>query len=285
MPHNLYLHSGLVLSRKIDRTSNRKTYEATWYNFLESALALLVSFFINLAVVAANAGNFYSQTCAEADGGPYSCLPRSAITGDPDTQIRCTLPNGGAPGICNDLGLQSEGAALRHGIGSVALYVWAIGLLAAGQAATMTCTYAGQIIMGGCLEIELPPWKRVAITRAAALGPSILVAAATVGNNSLFNSINEYLNVVQSVQLPFAMLPLLNFSSKTEVMGIFRSRTPILGINFCLAILVLAVNGLLVVQFTEDFGTGGKVAVALYAVIYLSVCVRLCFPCTSRGRF
>merc|ERR1719437_120993 len=65
MPHNLYLHSGLVLSRKINRNSPKKVHEATWYNFLESALALLASFFINLAIVATNAGNFYNPTCAE----------------------------------------------------------------------------------------------------------------------------------------------------------------------------------------------------------------------------
>merc|ERR1719313_207754 len=133
--------------------------------------------------------------------------------------------------------------ALKEGVGSVALYVWAVGLLAAGQAATMTCTYAGQIIMGGCLEIHLAPWKRVALTRAAALGPSILVSVLTVGNDELFNSINEYLNVLQSLQLPFAMLPLLNFTSKTEVMGQFRSHPVVLLRNFSLAAIVLAVNG------------------------------------------
>jgi len=146
----------------------------------------------------------------------------------------------------------------------------------------MTCTYAGQIIMGGCLEIQLAPWKRVAVTRAAALGPSILVAAMTVGNDTLFNNINEYLNVLQSLQLPFAMLPLLNFTSKTAVMGRHRSSGVALTINFLLAAIVLSVNALLVVQFAEDFSVAGQVAVSIYAVLYVAICIRLLFPCRSR---
>merc|ERR1712110_791086 len=108
----------------------------------------------------------------------------SRDAGDPEGV--CILPTGGH-GVCAELGLNGEGAALKHALSDAALYVWAVGLLAAGQAATMTCTYAGQIIMGGCLQIKLAAWKRVALTRAAALGPSILVAISTVGNDTLYN--------------------------------------------------------------------------------------------------
>lgn len=280
MPHNLYLHSGLVLSRAVDRNKPQRVHEATWYNFIESALALLCSFFINLAIVATNAGNFYNATCAEADGGPYACLSSDAISGQASTAIACDLASGGL-GICNDLGLKGEGAALEHGLGKYALYIWAIGLLAAGQAATMTCTYAGQIIMGGCLDIQLAPWKRVAFTRAIALVPSVLVAVASVGNDSLFNNINEWLNVLQSVQLPFAMLPLLAFTSRADIMGVFISRTPILFINGFLAVIVLSINGVLVVQFIDAFNTTGTVIVCIYAVVYLCICARMLFATSS----
>merc|ERR1712176_1442345 len=64
MPHNLYLHSGLVLSRRINRASPNRVYEAINYNMIESAIALLFSFFLNLAIVATNANSFYSSTCA-----------------------------------------------------------------------------------------------------------------------------------------------------------------------------------------------------------------------------
>jgi len=277
MPHNLYLHSGLVLSRQIDRASPRKVHEATWYNFIESALALLCSFFINLAIVATNAGNFYNPSCAEANDGPLACLSPQAISGDSSHLLACELPFGGGAGICDTIGLSGEGKALEHGLGKFALYIWAIGLLAAGQAATMTCTYAGQIIMGGCLQIELAPWKRVALTRAIALVPSILVAALTVGDDKLFDSINEYLNVLQSVQLPFAMLPLLHLTSKLDIMGRFRSNKAMLVFNFCLAGLVLAVNVQAVVTFVDGFNTAGIVAVCVYGVVYVLICARLLY--------
>lgn len=279
MPHNLYLHSGLVLSRKIDRLSPRRVHEATWYNFLESGLALLVSFFINLAIVATNAGHFFSSSCAETAGGPYACVNHQAIGSDP-AYGSCERPDG-RRGVCAEIGLQNEGNALKHGIGGFALYVWAFGLFASGQAATMTCTYAGQVIMGGCLEIQLAPWKRVAFTRAIALGPSILVAAATVGNSTLFSNINEWLNVLQSVQLPFAMLPLMHLCSKDRVMQRFRSSKPVLLINVFLASIVFAGNAVLIVQFTEGFSMGGVIAVVLYACGYLSVCARMMWPCSQ----
>jgi len=275
MPHNLYLHSGLVLSRRIDRNSSRKVNDAIQYNFLESGLALLTSFFINLAVVASNAGNFYTQDCAEMDGGPYACLNPNAID-SADRQGPCELPSG-VSGFCGELGLAQEGAALQHGLGSASLYIWAVGLLAAGQAATMTCTYAGQIIMGGCLQIELAPWKRVAFTRVIALGPSIIVAAATISDNNLFNRINEYLNVLQSLQLPFAMLPVMAMSSRGSVMGRFRPRTASIYVNFALAALVLVVNFIAVLQFSENFNTAGKVILAIYGIFYVSLCGRMCF--------
>merc|ERR1711937_578025 len=121
----------------------------------------------------------------------------------------------GKAGVCAEIGLSLEGDALKHALGPAALYIWAVGLLAAGQAATMTATYAGQIIMGGCLEIVLAPWKRVAFTRCIALGPSVFIAwwSSTV-NPQLYNTINELLNTLQSGQLPFAMLPLLHVSSQ-----------------------------------------------------------------------
>jgi natural resistance-associated macrophage protein len=97
--------------------------------------------------------------------------------------------------------------------------IWGVGLLAAGQAATMTATFAGQIVMDGFLDIKLPQWQRVLLTRAAALGPALAVSVATGSNTALFNNINEWLNVLQSIQLPFAMLPVLKLTCMASVMG------------------------------------------------------------------
>jgi len=282
MPHNLYLHSGLVLSRSINRASPHRVHEAIWYNFIESGLALLVSFIINLAVVATNAGSFYQETCSRQEQGPYACMsiaaydangPHGAGEGAP-----CDLPTGLGQGRCGSMSLQSEGYALQHGLGDAALYIWAFGLLAAGQASTMTCTYAGQIIMGGCMKLELAPWKRVALTRGIALGPSIAVAASTVGDHSLFENINEWLNVLQSVQLPFAMLPVLYFSSQAALMGQFRSHPVMRVVNMGLACLVMVVNVILAVQFAEDFSKAGIAALSAYGLVYTLLCLAMVFP-------
>lgn len=295
MPHNLYLHSGLVLSRRIDRENPHKVNDAIQYNLIESSIALFVSFLINLAIVATNADNFYSPTCAEDPAGPFACLHPAAlvVAGDIQSSVPCSMPGGGA-GVCAGIGLQGEGLALKHGLGEYAMYVWAVGLLAAGQASTMTCTYAGQVIMGGFLQIELAPWKRVALTRAMALIPSIAVAASTVGNPTLFNNMNEYLNVLQSVQLPFAMLPLLHITAQKQLMGRFVSSFVAKLMNFCIAFLVFGVNVFLMVQFVAGVSPFCQSVAVIYFVIYFAICLRMvwsdvadfvcCFPRRSVGR-
>jgi len=282
MPHNLYLHSGLVLSRKISRNKPRRVYDAIWYARLESAGALLVSFFINLAVVAVNADQFYAKNCAELQDGPLACMSMHAYVesgqSTTDSPTYCTLRTSGEQGVCGDFGLESEGFALADALGTWTLYMWAIGLFAAGQAATMVCTYAGQIIMGGCLQIQLSPWVRVAITRVFALGPALAVAISTYGHQKLFNQINEYLNVLQSVQLPFAMLPVLHFAAQSS-MKQFRSGTCLTIVTSLVAVGVMSVNVLLIYQFITDpsmgFTTGLTIGVCCYGVVYFAVCIRM----------
>ena len=134
--------------------------------------------------------------------------------------------------------------------------------------------YAGQIIMGGCLQIELAPWKRVALARAIALGPALLVATATVGNSHLYNSINEYLNVLQSVQLPFAMLPVLHFSLSKRLMARYVPNTLLMAVSFCMALLVLGVNLQLVVSTVGPTPTYSTLAlVVVVGALYSFVCL------------
>jgi len=305
MPHNLYLHSGLVLSRKVQRDKPNRVYAAIWYARIESAMALLMSVFINVAIIAANAAPFFNQECAELDGGPYACLDNSSIAAvandDCDlTPTRCMQSSTGIVGVCDEIGLQVEGKAMESALGKSALYIWAIGLLAAGQSSTMVCTYAGQIIMGGCLQIELAPWKRVAMTRVFALGPALAVALSTVSNQKLFNNINEYLNILQSVQLPFAMLPVLHFASSRRHLGRFASGPVLFTVTIALAVVVLSINVVLVYQFLQEPpvqtschdellpdnttkavvdavempGWGWALA-GLYALFYFGVCLRI----------
>jgi hypothetical protein len=187
----------------------------------------------------------------------------------------------GGAGQCGQLGLKSEGYALAEAMGGSSLYIWALGLLAAGQASTMVCTYAGQIIMGGCLQIKLKPWQQVAFTRLFALGPALLVAVTTGSDTSLFNNINEYLNILQSVQLPFAMLPVLHFAASRAQMGRFASGPALLVVAIGLALLVMSVNVLLIVQFIQVPPSGGEVPhwgigiIGLVGAAYFALCARL----------
>ena len=86
-------------------------------------------------------------------------------------------------------------------------FVWALGLLAAGQTSTMTGTYSGQFVMGGFLNLNVVKWQRIAITRSAAIAPTLLVAFACRNQDTKLDSLNEWINVLQSVQLPFALIP------------------------------------------------------------------------------
>lgn len=86
-------------------------------------------------------------------------------------------------------------------------FIWALGLLAAGQTSTMTGTYSGQFVMGGFLNLKISKWRRIAITRSAAIGPTLLVALAFRTQDTKLDSLNEWINVLQSVQLPFALIP------------------------------------------------------------------------------
>jgi len=121
---------------------------------------------------------------------------------------------------CGHIGLQEAGDALTELLGKSASYIWAVGLLAAGQSSTMTGTFAGQFVMEGFLTLRLAAWKRVIFTRALALLPALLVALLAPSQDShAGDTLDEYLNILQSMQLPFALLPLLHFTSSRRVMG------------------------------------------------------------------
>ena len=293
MPHNLYLHSGLVLSRNVKRSSPHKVHAAIWYARIEAAGALFFAFMINLAIVATNSATFFSSSCANLTGGPYACMSNASfiLSGDNmHTDVggqgsACALGEGGGgtsavgdlDGLCGEIGLASEGYALSSALGPSSLFIWALGLFAAGQASTMVCTYAGQIIMGGCLQVQLAPWKRVAFTRLFALGPAMAVAIGTGSDTSLFNNINEYLNVLQSVQLPFAMLPVLHFAASRDIMGRFKSSALLFTVSCIAALGIMAINVFLVIQFIQDQDApvGVILIVILCAIGYFGVCFRL----------
>lgn len=192
MPHNVFLHSALVQSRKIDSRKQGRVQEALNYYSIESTVALLISFMINLFVTTVFAKGFYGTK--EADS----------------------------------IGLVNAGQFLQEKYGGglfPILYIWAIGLLAAGQSSTITGTYAGQFIMGGFLNLRIKKWLRALITRSFAIVPTIIVALVFDTSDAALDVLNEWLNILQSVQIPFAVIPLLCLVSKEHVMGVFKIGT------------------------------------------------------------
>jgi NRAMP (natural resistance-associated macrophage protein)-like metal ion transporter len=189
MPHNVFLHSALVQSREVDHSKKERVQEAIRYYSIESTVALVVSFIINLFVTTVFAKGFYGTETA------------------------------------NSIGLLNAGQFLQEKYGGglfPILYIWGIGLLAAGQSSTITGTYAGQFIMGGFLNLRLKKWLRALITRSFAIIPTIIVALVFDTSEGTLDVLNEWLNVLQSIQIPFALIPLLCLVSKEQIMGTFR---------------------------------------------------------------
>jgi len=229
-------------------TNNNATQvdEAKKYFFAEAVLALAFSFFINLAIVSTFAEYFFDETCAQDN---TCCMPSESFDNENAKGDVCP-GQGDGQFYCGEIGLDTAGPALENQLGQFGKYMWGLGLLAAGQASTMTATLAGQIVMGGFLKWKISPWVRVAITRFIALGPAVFVCLATAGNSGLTNKINEWLNILQSVQLPFAMLPLISLCSLPHVMG---DRHILKGAHktvcYVLAGMVLFINGYLIIDY------------------------------------
>ncbi len=306
MPHNIYLHSALVQSRKIDRQDAAAVGEACKYNAIESAVALAVSFLINAAVVTVFARGFFNEEeCARpgwdvntftggagaaaqgTDGGSanlacYTGKDRfSADQGNSchrysrnATDFMLCHNSVGEAGVCCQIGLQNAGQALEGLLGRAGKLVWAIGLLAAGQASTMTGTFAGQHVMEGFLNWKVSPVVRVTITRSIALGPAIAVGLYMSQNSAAGDVLNEWLNILQSVQLPFALLPVLHFTSAPRLMGGFANKGWVNYTCWTLAALVIGINVYLIENFVADPSSGSPQAawffilVAVVGVLY-----------------
>jgi len=185
MPHNLFLHSALVHERGIPQEYRSTAKHSLWYYKLESAFALFVTLGINTAVISVFSHGFHKEGEATAD-----------------------------------IGLFNAGQFLGDKYGAAMALVWAIGLLAAGQSSTMTGTYAGQFVMSGFLDIKMGPYKRALLTRACALVPTLLVAVMCSGTSTGLDVLNQWLNILQSIQLPFAIIPLLAITANASIVGL-----------------------------------------------------------------
>uniref|UniRef100_A0A7N6BFF4 Solute carrier family 11 member 2 n=1 Tax=Anabas testudineus TaxID=64144 RepID=A0A7N6BFF4_ANATE len=209
MPHNIYLHSALVKSREVDRKNKKEIKEANKYFFIESSIALFISFLINVFVVAVFAQAFYNKSNMEVVSVQYKDTAKASDDLFP---------------LNNDtleVDIYKGGVVLGCFFGPAALYIWAIGILAAGQSSTMTGTYSGQFVMEGFLNLRWSRFARVLLTRSIAITPTLLVAIFQDVQH--LTGMNDFLNVLQSMQLPFALIPILTFTSLTSIMNDFNA--------------------------------------------------------------
>ncbi|GAB4814358.1 hypothetical protein N2152v2_001404 [Parachlorella kessleri] len=207
MPHNLFLHSALVHSRQVHSARPARREESVLYYSIEAAVALVVTLFINTCVISVFARGFYDRSTSE------------------------------------DIGLENAGQYLGSVFGKQMQVVWAVGLLAAGQSSTMTGTYAGQFVMTGFLELKVSAFLRTLISRAVALCPTLLVALRYRHDSTKMDDLNQWLNILQSIQLPFAVIPLLVLTSDPRVMGWrFSNSRATSSVCWAIAAGIIAIN-------------------------------------------
>lgn len=216
MPHNLYLHSALVQSRKLQKNA-RSIRGAIFYNTLDTTASLLIAFLINAAILVLAAVVFYGKASVTAATGE---VVHFTAKSDWIRVAFLTL----AP-------LMSTAAAS---------ILFAVALLASGQSSTITGTLAGQVVMEGFMHWKLTPWVRRLITRVLAILPAIFVIGMR-GEGSV-NDLLTLSQVVLALQLPFAMFPLLHFTSSRRRMGEWASGPVLLAVGWCSALLITAMD-------------------------------------------
>ncbi|KAG7169167.1 Malvolio-like [Homarus americanus] len=236
MPHNLYLHSALVKSRDVDRKKKEDVKEANKYFFLEACLALLCSFVINVFVVAVFAKGLYGVTNQEVYDRCEAVNNTHANAFEQNDELV-------------DADIFKAGVFLGCTYGVVCMYIWAIGILAAGQSSTMTGTYVGQFAMEGFLNLRWKRWQRVLLTRTIAIIPTFFIAFYKDIND--LTKMNDLLNVVMSLQLPFALIPAVTFTSSQHIMGDFKNGVFTKVLSSLLSLVVIAINLWFVINFLD----------------------------------
>uniref|UniRef100_W8BIU5 Protein Malvolio n=1 Tax=Ceratitis capitata TaxID=7213 RepID=W8BIU5_CERCA len=261
MPHNLYLHSALVKSRDIDRRQPKKVSEANFYFFIEASVALFVSLIINLFVVAVFAHGMYGKTNQDVLD---VCVNKTMYD---DAKASFTDAHNNTDLI--DADIYKGGLFLGCTFGAMAMYIWGVGILAAGQSSTMTGTYAGQFSMEGFLNLQWPRWRRVLFTRLIAIIPTFCLAFFTRMED--LTHLNDILNAVMSLQLPFAAIPTIAFTSCVAIMGEFVNGVTNKVISILLTIVVITVNIYFVVVQVETAALEGGLLglVCIVGVLYL----------------
>ena len=216
MPHNLYLHSALVQSRHLKK-DEASTRTAIRFNAIDSVAALTIAFFVNAAIMVLAAMVFFGKTSVTVAGGQI--VPFS-----PDSDW-----------------IRIASLTLAPLLGTtVASALFVVALLASGQSSTITGTLAGQVVMEGFMHWRLRPWLRRLITRMMAIIPAVFIIGLR-GDSSVTALVNLS-QVVLALQLPFAMFPLLHFTSSGKRMGAWRNGWFLLTAGWGSAILITAMD-------------------------------------------
>ncbi|XP_075639590.1 metal transporter Nramp1-like isoform X1 [Castanea sativa] len=210
MPHNLFLHSALVLSRKIPQ-SVQGIKEACRFYLIESAFALMVAFLINISIISVSGAVCNSSHLSAEDQNS-----------------------------CGNLDLNKASFLLENVLGSWSSKLFAIALLASGQSSTITGTYAGQYVMQGFLDLRLKPWIRNLLTRSLAIVPSLIVAL--IGGSAGAGKLIIIASMILSFELPFALIPLLKFTSSKTKMGEHANSTLISVATWIIGSLIMTIN-------------------------------------------
>jgi manganese transport protein len=215
MPHNLYLHSSIIQTRKYDQSTEGKS-EAIRFATIDTATALTLALFINAAILIVSAATFYTH------------------------------------GQHNVAEIQDAYKLLSPTLGvAIASTLFALALLASGQNSTLTGTLAGQIVMEGFLNLRLRPWLRRLITRLIAIVPAIIVTAL-YGQSGVARLL-IFSQVILSVQLSFAVVPLVIFTSDKKRMGKFVNPAWLKILAWTVAVAIAALNAMLLGYTFRDW--------------------------------
>ena len=239
MPHNLYLHSSLVQTRKFERTSAGMK-KAIKFNLLDTTIALNLAFFVNAAILVLAAAAFYVN------------------------------------GYFHIAEIQDASVLLKQLFGKTAPVFFAIALIASGQSSTITGTLAGQIVMEGHLNIRIRPWLRRLITRLLAIIPA-LFTILYFGSDALGNLL-VLSQVVLSLQLGFAVIPLIHFTSERKFMKEFTIKTWIKILAWLSAAIIVYLNIQLVIQQIQEWikdAAGNAILVYSIAIPVALACLFL----------
>ncbi|HEY4798947.1 MAG TPA: Nramp family divalent metal transporter, partial [Bacteroidia bacterium] len=228
MPHNLYLHSALVQTRKFERSPNG-IRSALKFNLIDTSVALNMALFVNAAILILAAAAFYNA------------------------------------GLTNVTDITDAHKLLEGLLGTkLAPILFAIALIAAGQSSTLTGTLSGQIVMEGYMNLRIQPWLRRLITRLIAILPAFFTilyfGEEEIGGLLIFSQ------VILSLQLGFAVIPLIHFTSDKIKMGEFAIKPAVKACAWLTAVVIIFLNGKLVVESIQGWISSGEHTLLIYFI-------------------